>query len=405
MNQDKKAFVCLDPSAYNVLKSDFFPRDFKFIVDNVEYVVPKFIAFILSPKVVEECMNDPTCSEYKFETKVKGDFNIIIQLGYSQKIIVDKGNREFIRDCAEHLGCPELVSVTNKEVPLDPNTIMTCLMPFININYYEAPAFDKAASIFEEISKEKLVEFGIKGCIRLLSSPNLKIKDQRNILELIIYYSTIKGDECFELLPYLHTEFLSPEAMKIFTDFVEKVGLIEKIPLWDSIMRRLTLQPILEFEFTFNENSTIFEGVLAFFCRVSSNILTIKASSYNNELPMIFGNTTEVWDSLEKPNENIEITFNKGKFRAESIAIMSGKTKFLRSFDIEAYNNDSWISVAVFNNVKELNAEGGVCHFKISKCSYCTKYRIKSISRNWNGTFGCLINNVDLFGRYVSNEK
>ena len=96
-----------------------FDKDFTFIVNDQAYKTSRIIADLLSPKICQIHMTDPTIDSFTINTKEPGDFSHILNLvNFNTNYIPDK-DFQFFSEVVESL------SIENIEIKLPEETTFT----------------------------------------------------------------------------------------------------------------------------------------------------------------------------------------------------------------------------------------------------------------------------------------
>ena len=73
-----------------------YQKDFIFVVNGKEFYTTKTIADLLSRKISNLHINDPTIDQIKINTKEKGDFTYFLNLIYFNKVKIPDSQIPFI---------------------------------------------------------------------------------------------------------------------------------------------------------------------------------------------------------------------------------------------------------------------------------------------------------------------
>ena len=92
---------CLDSKCVKNLPLDKYEKDFTFIVNGRKYETNHIIADLLSLKISQIHLNDPTFDTYIINTRSTGDFSHILDLATFQTKKIENNELHFLNEIIE----------------------------------------------------------------------------------------------------------------------------------------------------------------------------------------------------------------------------------------------------------------------------------------------------------------
>ena len=140
-----------------------YDEDFTFIVNDQEFKTCRLIAHLLSPKIIQNQINDPTNSQFVIKTRSKGNFQIFLDIFKKQHINFPTSEKIFIEEVINILGNtlftfhhPQNSSKTTLDNIFD-HLNQNLIHPVINSRLIQEN-IDFISSHFYEFKEEVLIE-------------------------------------------------------------------------------------------------------------------------------------------------------------------------------------------------------------------------------------------------------
>jgi hypothetical protein len=219
----------------------FSHDDFVFIGNGIEMHCTQFQAAYISPRVHLLLLEDATLSSFVVKTrhhhiKWKRIFELLEQLMNGVAITPGKSDLSALADVAASLGNFELLNQFPDDGGIDLGNVCRRLRKNHASSRTNEAEVHFAASHFCELDFEDMKDLDLSILERIVSSPDLHVKDEDSLLEII---SKIDGGVPV-LLRHVCTEFLTRDSMSVFLDWVSPSALDPVI--WSALCRRFLLR-------------------------------------------------------------------------------------------------------------------------------------------------------------------
>jgi hypothetical protein len=249
--------AALRPSALRNIGIDDIQEDFAFIVGDDTCYCPRFIARLLSRRILLQHSTDASISEWQIETedRLGTEFPLFSSLGQGSTIEVHPKNRRFLRSISRELDNSDLLSLFlgHRGVHKVCTHLDDDALPFI-------------ASQFYELKKSELDRIPLSTLYHILSHPSLTISSE------IALYSYLRSrlssnPDSGDIFQFVHFEYLSLDELSDFVDFCS-----DRIDsrLWSAFSPRLPfplvaspLTSLGQVEFPF-DNAKSLDGIIQF---------------------------------------------------------------------------------------------------------------------------------------------
>jgi hypothetical protein len=196
-----------------------YEKDFRFIVGEVDYLCPLFIAEFLSPRVSFLRFSDGSIDKLEIELEdPNGYFGEFLRLGFGFSVEVSPGQDSVFRRICELLWNMEALDFLvgpsgpdfNREISVSRLNVLSRHdpgMPELTID------FSTIASHFYEFSVSDCEHFSFCILERILSDSELVIKSEDSLLEIVSAHVS-RDSSSFSLLEKIRFEYLSETAME-----------------------------------------------------------------------------------------------------------------------------------------------------------------------------------------------
>ena len=81
--------IKLQINSISNIRLDQYEKDFIFIVNGIKYETSKVVADLISPKILNFHISDPTINEITIDTHHKGDFQLFLNLQQLGTIFIE----------------------------------------------------------------------------------------------------------------------------------------------------------------------------------------------------------------------------------------------------------------------------------------------------------------------------
>ncbi|KAK8840563.1 hypothetical protein M9Y10_030772 [Tritrichomonas musculus] len=236
--------IQLKPSSILNVHLQKYPKDFTFIVNGKEFQTSQIITDLLSPKINQIHLNDPTFNTYVIDTQSQGDFSNILKLASLEEISIPENEIPFISEVIELLGSDSInfdFFETPTNLTLDNVFSLICKheqFQQIFSKSYENELDFISSHFFElcESHKADLMKLSKISLIRITSNRKLQLKDEDQLLKFV--NELYQRDRSFTNL-YDFVHFLNVTSDEI-SEFISLFDMNDMtVPTWQSLCDRL----------------------------------------------------------------------------------------------------------------------------------------------------------------------
>ena len=438
MSENNTIKLQTDSILHVPLKS--YEQDFTFIVNGKRYPTNKIISDLLSPKLSQNHISDPTANEFVINTKNKGDFQLILDLAQFDEIQINNQEEIFISEIFELLGT-EKIKINLQKGEININNVIERIIQHEKSLFFYSTELSKEIDFFSEhfskIEKEKndqISNISLDTIFKIINNEKLELESEDELLFFInkLYEFDNKFSILYETVCF---SYLTTEAIESFISIFDVDEMTRSV--WESICRRL----VLEIKENFEEKTAskhhyknnkqkkqekshknqkeipfsgdIKEGIINYL-RKESNIneeVKVTKSSGNCgsvDLLLKIGEESKSnnFGTKSRPNSWISFEFTKHQVKLSNYTIRthsSWSTSWNpKQFVIEGSNdNNNWTKIDEQNNCQSLN-EGNYIHtfsIKNTQNSEFFKFiRIRQTGPNWSGSHHLFINSIEFYG-------
>lgn len=430
--------IQLNSSAISSVPFQNYDKDFVFVVNGDEFKTNKNVSDLLSKKICQIHTIDPTFDRFTINTTQKGDFSTILNLINFQQNSLSEEDLPFVLEVIENLGNDSIKYIKPQQKrELTDNNVFEELLKhekyrnFFESEYEEEIEFVSSNFIDHIDTKEEILEkLDIYTIIRIISSQNLRISDEDQLLRFINkLYS--KDSRYFVLYEYVYFFNVSTESIKEFIDIYD-IDYITK-DTWLKICQRLiqkvqTNEQLSKMikperykkkfeEFGYSEDK-VFSGILNYLKTSSNNIeneINITASSCadTNSYPpknvLNYDDKTKLFHSSCIADSWLCIDFKERRVMPSHYTIRSehryGTNNYhLKNWVIEGSNdNKSWEVLDERKNCSYLNGQSYVHTFEIQqhKSENYEFIRIRQNGPNWHNDNWLIFDSIEIYGKLI----
>lgn len=412
-----------------------YDEDFTFIVNDQEFKTCRLIAHLLSPKIIQNQINDPTNSQFVIKTRSKGNFQIFLDIFKKQHINFPTSEKIFIEEVINILGNtlftfhhPQNSSKTTLDNIFD-HLNQNLIHPVINSRLIQEN-IDFISSHFYEFKEEVLIEkfrdIEIDYIEKILNNSKLWLDTEDQLISIVnelysidskfstlyefINFNVISEREMINFLSIFNIDDLTTSTWKKISErLLTKIALID--PIKGNRYRGLAMTGFL-IQLPYIE-SFIFNGIINCLIKKNKDSIEITSSWPNNNFD---ANNVILFNDVEKSfstsGENSFICFDFKDYRVipKNYSIRSWKSgqnsSHPRGWVIEGSND---------NNKFEILDEQRDCPF-LNGSSITHTFdienpqnksfrflRIRSIMPDWNNTNNLDINSIEFYGGLTYN--
>lgn len=404
-----------------------YDKDFTFIVNSEKYKTSFFFADLISPIISSYHLIDPTMNEFVINTKVRGDFNEVINLiNFKEEIF--ESDFAFICEVLDQIGT-EKVEIYHEKVEITKENVIGLIKKHASspqlfkkqleeeIDFFSSNFSELKEQIFNLLNEEKTNKEKLEDIIeQVISRQGLKLESEDQLLEFInqLY---MKDNKYSYLYEHVFFENVEGNSMKKFLKIFDVNDMTKQT--WLSLSKRLQ-QPENDLEtirkhdcskIEIKPKEKEFDGIINYF-RKNSNIkdeVEITCSSILDGDPLnlfIYDNKKNWFSTQNEQNSWICFEFKNHKIIPENYLIRSFNSKNHRhpkSWVLEgSNNNENWEILDVQNNCKFLCGDNLVHLFSVSHNKQSFKYlRLRQTGLTSENTNHLLLNSIEFFGQLL----
>lgn len=412
----------LHPNAIFEVPLHIYEQNFTFIVNQEEYKTNRIISDLLSPKICQQHLNDPTFDTFIINTHHKGQFSSILDLAKFNPQTPPESELPFISEVLEIFE-NETIEITlptnNIEITLD-NVFELLHQHEKSGNFYSKQMTKEieyiSSHFFEltETQEDKISRFEITTIERIIENCQLRLKDENQLLNFVNRLYSIDR-KYFNFYEFICFSNVDENKISEFIDIFDINDITTEI--WTNISYRLK-EKVLKNEienstsssfeqnrykkrkktFLMKNNSNEFDGIINHLRHESNgniqNLIDIKASSlYSSRFSpynaCLFEDQNKYFHSNNEQNSWICFDFKQHRIIPTSYIIKSipysKNSNHPKSWVIEASNDNlNWETLDEVNDCTYLNGECLIHTFNINRqISNDFRFvRIRQISNN-----------------------
>lgn len=411
--------------------------EFTFVVNDQNFKTTKIIADLLSNKICQLHLNDPTLDTFYIKTKSTGDFSKILELSDFTMKEIETTEIPFYTEIFDQLECKcfnffdkkyETLSNENlfEQINAEESSEEVIKNSILYSKYFDEK-FHYIASHFFEIYENyqmQMLQLPEESIRKILSDNKLKLESEDQLLDYInqLYYNN-KEFSC--LYEYVKFSNVSIVKMKDFLEIFDFYYLTNDT--WKSLNKRLLLDPTKAYKLPetkrYQKSIKIDYNFSNQFTGLLNHIQTKNPNSIFNEIKItsssLYQNDEEYspQNVIQYENSNVEFCTSSQKnswlcfdfidHQIEPNYYLIRACNYKKNSDhpkswvVEGSNDDiNWDLLDTQNNNSNLNGANFVASFSI-KNPDSKKYRFLRMRQleSWrsnNDFFN--INNIEFFG-------
>ncbi|KAK8840628.1 hypothetical protein M9Y10_030402 [Tritrichomonas musculus] len=428
--------IKLNPSCILNVPLQTYDDDFTFIVNGEEIKTSRLISDLLSQKICQNHINDPTYDTFILNTQSRGTFSHLLNLLTFKTTTIPENEVPFICEAIEKL-CNDSIEITDNtsidEITTD--NVLSLIQCHEQYPRFHCQRLSKeiefASENFHDLyseHKEQLKLLTIESLHSIFKHPNFQVENEDEVIEFIneLYKTDKKHVYLYE---HVFFENLSVGSACSFVDLflIDDIGSC----VWKAICRRLT-QEVVQKESDnckrykenknqgtiFNrENGKDFSGIINHLrskSNIENEINFTSSGNYSNSGSLLarsvslFEDEGRYFYSAKSPNSWICLDFKDHRVIPTAYTIRTRhcgtNDRHLKSWILEgSKDNDSWKTLDEQNDCSHLNGNRFFHTFNINQNNTEEyKYlRIKQTGPNWNNDNYLIIDSFELYGTLI----
>ena len=399
--------IQLSPLCITSVPLQTYQHDFTFVINGEEFQTSRLISDLLSPKISNMHIIDPTIDQFSIKTIYQGHFSYILNLLNFQPNSIPSNELPFISEVIQILG-NETISLSNyDELPkLTLDNIFSEIQNHEKYGKFYKKRFQEeiefiSSHFFEICEKhfEELKSLKFDTLERIISSEKLVLTDENQLLHFVnVLYS-----ENREFTSLYETVYFERVTSEVISEFIKVIDLnditnstwmrlscrLEKeVSISESVDDEKRYKNPIKIErkqrgisLPFTENNE-FKGIINYLREKSGgnivNEINFTASSNNNpnssywkdvhNIALFDDKNVGCYYTKDVQNSWICLDFKNHKVIPTDYTIKTADSPRPKCWIIEASNdNSTWDPIDVQNDCPYLNGSGYSHSFKISK--------------------------------------
>lgn len=236
-------YVKLDKSSIQGVPFDLYEKDFTFVVNGDAYPTNRLIADILSPKICQLHMIDPTLDQFIINTQTIGNFSKFFDLINFRSNYISEDDFEFFSEIIKILNIHSIRVYIKEEEEQTLNSSIQKIQKYERNRLFYHTMLEKETKFvalhFSELSDEqecKLKKLNKSSIVEIISNSNLRLKNEDQLLNFIRELC-MNDSECFFMYEYVQFVNVTVESMANFLREFNYNDLT--FPIWASFSERL----------------------------------------------------------------------------------------------------------------------------------------------------------------------
>lgn len=421
----------------SILNAPFqqYDKDFTFIINGERIKTSKFVADILSPKIAQMHLTDPTFDKFIIKTQYSGHPSYLLKLMNFNYNDIPISEAPFLSEVIDILGNNSIkIHEDNKKESITINNVFDLIQRHDHFKIYYAndlkDEIDFISEHFYEIKDENefFQELSLSTIQQILENPNLQLSSEDQLINFINFIYS-KNPEYSVLYEYVEFINVSSSNIKKFIQLFNFNDITKET--WTALSRRLGMQIVITknqlkkinkserynvhkgIPILYDENAK-FKGIINYIRDNSKGGLekevgitssSVFSNSYDPQNALIFNDKNKRFLSDDIENSWICIDFKKHQIIPTNYSIKSFElnqnSAHPKSWVIEASNdNKNWDLIDERNNCPFLNGRNFIHTFKI-KNQVHNKYRyirLRQTKPNWAESNYLMISCIEFYG-------
>jgi hypothetical protein len=399
-----------------------YENDFAFIVGELEYRCPCFLADFLSPRVARLRLNDPTIREFVIDVRDPNrDFSSLFAVLNGSPLVLKTSALDFFFAIARKLSNGELFNSLCALRGDCPQNIVEDLRFLVDAGdaFDCEPLLEKCSSSFFELPESSLRDLDVSLLVSILSHPLLRVASEDNLSQFV--KNQIEREESYSvLLEFVRFEYLSLASIHDFTTLISSSFSILAPAIWGSLVPRLNLSvlpsPLISGRWqppTILYEGRPLDGIISFLSREfggsvhDQGVVEVLASGQHwpecgVSVVADFKSDLKGFATANSKNSWICFDFKTAFIRPTHYSIRTRTDDDChqpRSWVLEGSNdNKEWIILDTRQDNQELTGTGCVKTFSVENVATVRWLRIRQTGPNKNGNHYLILKSLEFFG-------
>lgn len=428
--------IKLKPSSILSVPINSYEQNFTFIVNDEEYKTSRLLSDLLSPKISQQHLSDPTLNTFHIKTQYKGDFSQILKLQNFEDQTISDDELPFISEVLEILGNESIELSIKHDLNLD--TIITQIQKHEKYSCFFSETFSEEIDyisthfheLFEDDDIEDFSSLSLTTIERIISNEKLKLEDEDQLISVINDLYRKDKRKYSSLYTYVIFSNISTFEMGEFIDLFDVDSISGEI--WRSISNRLLFDVKKDQNVLLNSNRYTRKGIL-FKCQdderensFSGIIRHLLNEASEGEIEKVIDISSSTYSGQHIPNLAVSFDDEEKFFQSQSekdgwlcfeflghrviptdykIRSYSGSPNYLKSWVLEGSDDkEKWEVIDSQQNCTLLEGKLLVHTFHISqekqKVFRYIRIRITGSSCSY-GYYYLTLNSFELYGNLL----
>lgn len=249
----EKDHIKLKTSSILKVPLEIYSKDFAFIVNGIKFETNRIIADLLSPKICQAHLNDPTINEFCVNTTYHGNFLNILKLINFENNYISENEIPFIAEVISILGNESIEVHYDLNPAITKDNIFKLIKQHQNSEIFYSEILEKeidyvSSHFFEiDINNEEFSELTLNTFERIFENPKLRLESEDQLLTFInkLYLKDSQNSILYEFIDFSN---ISPAKISEFLAIFDFNDITHNT--WEMLSFRLEHQIIQSKEST-----------------------------------------------------------------------------------------------------------------------------------------------------------
>lgn len=416
---------------------DKYDKGFAFIVNGKRYETSRFVADIISPKIMKYHYNDESVNEYSMKVSKGEYFSEFLELANFESNHLDENRLKICSEYFLKLGnIDEYFRLRNNIFEeLSTSNVVNEILKiketiddkenFLSICSNLKKNFDFCSENFIDIPKEELFKLDPSMIEEIIKSDRLKLDDEDKLLEILIEMYERDNTNSF-LFEYVYFNQVGDEALSKFIDIFDVENMNNGI--WKSICslikkstkkrqsssnsnqdkKKKNKEEIIEIQYKQGQD---FNGLMRYLVdKTGGNIhdngtVEITANSIYGNIIKYYHPKYLVENSGQYQANGSSIVllfdFKEKQVQLTSYTIETDGCRHLRNWIIECSNDsNNWYKIDEHSNDNSLNSNNKIVSFDINSTHSFSRYvRLRETGLNSDNDYYTYFSKLEFYGK------
>jgi hypothetical protein len=237
--------ILLLSSGFKNIPMVHYPNSFAFVLGELKYSCPSFVAEFLSPRVGRIRSSDPTFSELLIQTPDRdGEFAAFFAIHRGENLLVNSRNVDFLKSICRELENDDFEYQLHNLL----GTKLTIANAIVRLKSLRFSSLDHSREIefiaihFEDFPRSSLPALTLDSLYSVFSHPRIQLHSEDDLYNFISHKISIDVSY-FRLFELVHFAFLSMDSLRDFIQLTSTHFEYFTFSIWEQLQVRLAMAP------------------------------------------------------------------------------------------------------------------------------------------------------------------